>query len=332
MLRGFTEHHLACGCLWRNASGTGGNNTTAFEIASSSLNHLLLARYIRYAVRISPQTFSVARWNERTKACLKAWFFFSSPLACHAPVKVPWTPHPPPPNNASWAGQEPTNSSHNMASASGFQRIDSLFHNVTACKCAVPVRHLLSVAFFCGLWRWRQMMCHCFSSWENKEGKFSLLAEESETYAIANVDLQSNLSSFWVHIKHLPSQLFPFQKQTCLIQPHNKIQDSLRSLHNIAGISLCRIKRQCKYKKESGCWLLTLPYFYTCSDYPPQRIYHTHCKESGDTRTANERQLACWLLLGHASLVRFRCLQGALVKVLTIFEFLRKNSLIWIHK
>lgn len=219
-----------------------------------------------------------------------------------------------------------------MASASGFQHIDSLFHNVTACKCAVPVRHLLSVLFFCGLWRWRQMMCHCFSSWENKEGKFSLLAEESETYAIANVDLQSNLSSFWVHIKHLPSQLFPFRKQTCLIQPHNKIQDSLRSLHNMVGISLCRITRQYKYKKQSGCWLLTLPYFYPCIDYPPQRIYHTHCKESGDTRTANERQLACWLLLGHASLVRFRYLQDALVKVWTVFEFLRKNSLIWIHK
>ena len=141
-----------------------------------------------------------------------------------------------------------------MVSASGFQHIDSLFHNVTACKCAVPVRHLLSVVFFCGLWRWRQMMCHCFSSWENKEGKFSLLAEESETYAIANVDLQSNLSSFWVHNKHLPSQLLPFRKQTCLIQPRNKIQDSLRSLHNMAGISLCRITRQCKYKKE---WVLT---------------------------------------------------------------------------
>ena len=98
------------------------------------------------------------------------------------------------------------------------------------------------------------MMCHCFSSWENKEGKLSLLAEESETYAIANVDLQSNLSSFRAHIKHLPSQLFPFRKQTCLIQPHNKIQDSLRSLHNMAGISLCRIIRQCKYKKE---WMLT---------------------------------------------------------------------------
>ena len=192
------------------------------------------------------KNFQSPNETSEQKRVWRRGFSFPLPSRVTHPYNSHETPIPSNPNNASWTGQEPTNSSNNMASASGFQHIYSLFHNVTACKCAVPVRHLLSVVFFCGLWRWRQMMRHCFSSWENKEGKFSLLAEESETYAIANVDLQSNLSSFWVHIKHLPSQLFPFRKQTCLIQPHNKIQDSLRSLHNMAGISLCRIIRQCE--------------------------------------------------------------------------------------